>query len=294
MDIETGELITYNSPVQEDKMKTMKTSIVVLFMATAVFFLAGACLAQEDAENCKDHPMFSRMKNYYITYCESNFDAVEFYLNDEQTKTVEGQKTVINYTLQDEATPPSDLQILRNYSNAAKSLGGTVVYQSDVYISMKIVKNGKEIWVSVETFNGATGIKLTVLESGEMAQEVTASDMLDALNKDGYMALYINFDTGKSDIKPESQSIIAQIVALLENNPSIKLSVEGHTDNVGNSQNNKTLSEQRAKAVVAAVVSQGINASRLSAVGWGQEKPIADNRSEEGRAKNRRVEIVKK
>jgi OOP family OmpA-OmpF porin len=276
-------------------MKVMKTVIAAFSLAAAILFLTGVCLGQEeDAENCKDHPMFSRMKGFYITSCESNFDAVEFYLNSEETKTVEGQKTVINYSIKEGVRPPSDLQILRNFSNAAKSLGGSVVYQSDNYISMKIVKNGKEIWVSVQTYNSATIYQLTVLESGEMVQEVTANDMLEALNKDGYMALYINFDTGKSDIKPESQPIIEQIVALLKNNSSLKLSVEGHTDNVGNPQSNKTLSELRAKAVVTAVVSQGIDAGRLSAVGWGQEKPIADNRSEEGRAKNRRVEIVKK
>jgi outer membrane protein OmpA-like peptidoglycan-associated protein len=127
-----------------------------------------------------------------------------------------------------------------------------------------------------------------------MAQEVTASEMLDTLNRDGFMALYVNFDTGKAMIKPESGPIIEQIASLLKDNEDLNLSVEGHTDNVGTPQSNKTLSEERAKAVVAAVVELGIDAGRLTAVGWGQEKPIADNRTEDGRAKNRRVEIVKK
>jgi len=96
------------------------------------------------------------------------------------------------------------------------------------------------------------------------------------------------------DIKPESQGIVEQIAALLKANPDLKLSIEGHTDNVGTPQGNKTLSEQRAQSVMNAVVGRGIAAVRLSAVGWGQDKPVADNRSEEGRAKNRRVEIVKK
>jgi len=118
--------------------------------------------------------------------------------------------------------------------------------------------------------------------------------MYEALSKDGFMALYINFDTGKAEIKPESQGTVAQIVALLNGHEDLKLSIEGHTDNVGTPAANKTLSEQRAKAVMAAVIKGGVAAARLSAVGWGQEKPIADNRGEEGRAKNRRVEIVKK
>ena len=135
---------------------------------------------------------------------------------------------------------------------------------------------------------------MIVLEMEPMTQEVTADAMYSALNKDGFVALYINFDTGKSDIKPESKGIIDQIAALLQAHPELKVSIEGHTDNVGTPQSNKTLSLQRAKSVMNAVVQKGIAATRLTAVGWGQEKPIADNRSEEGRAKNRRVEIVKK
>jgi outer membrane protein OmpA-like peptidoglycan-associated protein len=127
-----------------------------------------------------------------------------------------------------------------------------------------------------------------------MVQEVAADAMFEALSKDGFMALYINFDTGKAEIKPESQGTVAQIVALLNGHADLKLSIEGHTDNVGTPAANKTLSEQRAQAVMAAVVKGGIDASRLSAAGWGQEKPVADNRSEDGRSKNRRVEIVKK
>jgi OOP family OmpA-OmpF porin len=107
------------------------------------------------------------------------------------------------------------------------------------------------------------------------------------------MALYINFDTGKSTIRPESRPIVEQIAALMKQNAGLRLSIEGHTDNVGTPASNKLLSEQRAKAVLDAVVATGVPSSRLSAIGWGQDRPIADNRSQEGRAKNRRVEIVK-
>jgi len=123
---------------------------------------------------------------------------------------------------------------------------------------------------------------------------VTATDMLAALTNSGRMALYINFDTGQATIKPESEKTIDEIASLLRDNPELQLSIEGHTDNVGSPASNKALSIERAQTVMAAVVEKGIDASRLTAVGWGQEKPIAPNRSEEGRAKNRRVEIVKK
>jgi outer membrane protein OmpA-like peptidoglycan-associated protein len=84
------------------------------------------------------------------------------------------------------------------------------------------------------------------------------------------------------------------IATLLKSNPTLKLGVEGHTDNVGDAASNKKLSEARAKSVTAAIVASGVDAARLSAAGFGQEKPVADNRTEEGRAKNRRVELVKK
>jgi outer membrane protein OmpA-like peptidoglycan-associated protein len=108
------------------------------------------------------------------------------------------------------------------------------------------------------------------------------------------MALYINFDTNQAIIKPESSNIIDQIIDLLKTQSGLQLSIEGHTDSQGTAVNNKTLSLNRAKAVIQAVSQGGINPTRMSAVGWGQEKPVADNRTEEGRAKNRRVEIVKK
>jgi outer membrane protein OmpA-like peptidoglycan-associated protein len=73
--------------------------------------------------------------------------------------------------------------------------------------------------------------------------------MFEAINKDGLIALYINFETGKSSIKPESEPIILQIAEMLKQNPNLNVSIEGHTDNVGNETSNQTLSESRAKSV---------------------------------------------
>jgi OmpA-OmpF porin, OOP family len=268
----------------------------VALVALAVLCVAPSFLAAQetDEEGCKDHPLFNRMKGFVISSCESNFDAVEFYVGEEKAQTLEGQKTVINYYLPEGAPTPSELQILRNYANAVKEAGGLVVYQTDIYESLKIVRGSSQVWVAVETANSGTVYSLTVLEIGEMTQEITAGDMLAALEKDGRIALEIHFDTGKATIKPESQRIVGEIAALLTGHLGLKVSIEGHTDNTGTPQGNKTLSEARARAVVEAVVARGVEALRLSAVGWGQDKPVADNATEEGRAKNRRVEVVKK
>jgi outer membrane protein OmpA-like peptidoglycan-associated protein len=264
-------------------------SIVCLSLLTV-----GVAFSQEkDAKGCKDHPLISRMKNYYIDSCEKSFNSFDFYVK-EGTKTLEGERTKIKYYLQEGSPQPSFLQIRRNYGNAVINIEGTVLFDEDRRSTFKVTKGGRETWIALEAFNEGRNYEVVILEMEPMTQEVTADAMYSALNKDGFMALYINFDTGKSDIKPESIAIIEQIAALLRTHPELKVSIEGHTDNVGTPQNNKALSLQRAKSVMNAVVQKGIAAARLTAVGWGQEKPIADNRSEDGRAKNRRVEIVKK
>ncbi len=272
----------------------MKKCHRLAVLAVLILLPVGLAAQEADEEGCKDHPLLSRMKGFHITYCESNFDAVEFDVGDDRIESLEGQKAVISYALDEGAPQPSELQILRNYANAVKAIGGTVVYQSDYYISMKIVKGAGQTWVAVSAANGGSVYDLTILEIGEMVQEVTAGDMLAALNKDGRIALEVHFDTGQATIRPESQKTVGEIATLLKDNPGLVVSIEGHTDNTGTPQGNKTLSEARAKAVVAAVVALGVEASRLGAVGWGQDKPVADNATEEGRARNRRVEVVKK
>jgi OOP family OmpA-OmpF porin len=287
-------------PVEEKElqMKIRMTPRFIIVLA-AFFALAGTrpLLAQEekDAESCKDHPLLSRMKNYIIRECRFDyFDELEVYLNDADSKTVEGNRAYVNYGLREGSPLPSELQIRRNYTNALKTLGAALIHERGNYAAWKLTRGGKEIWITLQTYDDGWQYSLNFVEIAAMVQEVTANQMLDALNKDGFLALYINFDTGKADIKPESMPLIGEIAALMKGNAGLKLSIEGHTDNVGTPAANKTLSSDRAQAVMAAAIKAGADASRLSAAGWGQDRPIADNRSEEGRAKNRRVEIVKK
>lgn len=121
-----------------------------------------------------------------------------------------------------------------------------------------------------------------------------AVPLYDRMMTDGKFITYgITFDVGKATIKPESMGEINRIVTLMTENPDLKFSVEGHTDSTGNPASNQTLSEQRSQAIVAKLVELGIAQDRLTAVGKGQNSPIADNNTDEGRAKNRRVEFVK-
>ncbi|MCL0072334.1 OmpA family protein [Thermodesulfovibrionales bacterium] len=125
---------------------------------------------------------------------------------------------------------------------------------------------------------------------------VTAGTMLGDIAKVGHVAIYgIHFDFGKADVKPESDPVLKEIARLLQQNPNLKLHVVGHTDNVGDLTYNMKLSQGRADAVVKELVSKhGVDANRLKAHSVGPLSPMASNKTEEGRAKNQRVELVKR
>lgn len=270
-----------------------KLILPLLFACTSI-----TVSAQEDAPGCKDNPMFNRMPNTIIGECSSNYDEMEITISADNKETKEGTKTSIAYNYEpDEATAPSFFQIVKNYENAIAKTGGKRIYYSGEagVATLHTTSGGKDVWVVLIDFGGGKkgNYQLNILEIEGMKQDITSGEMLEAINKNGSIALQINFETGKWAIKPESQTIVDQIAAMLTSSPSLRVSIEGHTDNAGTPAANKTLSENRAKSVVTALVAKGIDKTRLSSKGMGQEKPVADNATEEGKAKNRRVEIVK-
>ena len=220
----------------------------------------------------------------------------------ETETTYEGNLTLTRYSY----TGPSDatpnwLQIIRHYQNSVKKLDG-IILTSDKYeawykeMCASFIRNDKQYYMHVGVGHGGSSYTVQILEVEEMADDteiLDADTILHKLDTEGHIALYINFDTGKSTIKPESMEIIDEVVAALKSKPQLKVKLEGHTDNVGNAAANKKLSDDRAKAVMNAIIAKGIDKGRLSAEGFGLGKPIADNNTDAGRAKNRRVELVK-
>jgi outer membrane protein OmpA-like peptidoglycan-associated protein len=280
----------------------MKKCISILMLALTVSIFASA---QNDAAGCKDHALLTRLENFDISDCSENYNELQLRTSVGKTETKEGNLFSYYYRYNFDAgvKMKSPLQIVKNYENAVVKNGGRLVYKNinssegDIEATLYLSTKEKEYWIQLIRFAG-NGIEveafgLNVLEIEPMKQEVAASEMFEKINKEGYIALYINFETGKSDIKPESQPIIDQLSAMLIQNPTLKISIEGHTDNAGGETVNQKLSESRAKSVMNALISKNIDISRLKYKGWGQSKPIADNNTEEGRAKNRRVEILK-
>jgi outer membrane protein OmpA-like peptidoglycan-associated protein len=131
--------------------------------------------------------------------------------------------------------------------------------------------------------------------SFQVSGTVTAADLKQQLATTGHVSLYgIRFDTGKAEIKPEAAAVLAQVGQLLTGDPSLRLRIEGHTDDVGDDAANLQLSKRRAEAVKAYLASHfQVDAARLDAQGFGETRPVADNKTEAGKAQNRRVELVK-
>jgi OOP family OmpA-OmpF porin len=276
----------------------MKKTMIVL-MSAVLLVAATGVFALQDRAGCADHPLFpTRMPDFRIGSCKVEaFGVYEFFVTKGPKTPVEGKFTYIAYNFTGpRANEPSGLAVVRNYENAIRKAGGTIL-QSDPqrWVNGKIVKDGQEVWVQAEKGNGV--IWLRIVEKKEMEQfiEADAAAFGNDIRATGHAAVYgITFDTGKSTIKPESAQAIGEVAKLLTADPSLKIYVVGHTDNVGGVDANIKLSEERAEAVLQALVrDHGIAPARLRSHGCGQFAPVASNDTEEGRAKNRRVELVK-
>jgi outer membrane protein OmpA-like peptidoglycan-associated protein len=272
--------------------------------AAMLVVVALPCAAQEkDIPGSKDPRLLTRMPGFYISgYKDVQFDAHEFLVQTPKAvgkQHAEGHQTYWRYDITSAAaaTPPSKLQIARNYQNAVERLGGKKMYDAgpgnDYDSTFLISKNGTDTWIELNPIG--TMYTLLIVEVQKMQQDVVAN--ADALKSGLADAGHVEvpgifFDTAKSDIKPESQPAIQEVVKMLQASPAVKVWVVGHTDNVGTADANVALSNARAASVVKALAAGGIDARRLTPHGDGPFAPVAANTTDEGRARNRRVELV--
>jgi OmpA-OmpF porin, OOP family len=278
----------------------MKKVIAVIFSLFFLMTLEGfSQVSPQDIKGSKDHPMISRMPDFWIAeYKEAEFDSYKFTGADKKPSIIEGHKYSILYKLKSGVPDPGALKIMRNCQDAIKKIGGKVLHDDTFnrISTILVQKDNKETWIEVRCYSGLM-YRLSIIEREIMKQEITANAdaMGDDINSTGHAAVYgIYFDSGKAEIKPESDTAIAQISLLLKNNEALKLYVVGHTDNVGTIDSNLKLSKDRADAVSNSLITKyGIAASRLISYGVASLAPVSSNDNEEGRAKNRRVELVK-
>lgn len=274
---------------------------IILLSLSLFFLLTSKGLSQatqQDIKGSKDHPLLSRMPDFYISgYKEADYGSYNFIGSDKKPAPIEGHKYYIEYKLKTGIAEPGELKIRRNIQDALKKVGGNVIHDDNFNKASTIVmkKDGRETWLEVRSYNNM--YRLNIIEREVMEQEVVANAdaMGNEIKNTGHVSVYgIYFDSGKSEIKPESDAAISQISILLKNDGSLNLYVVGHTDNVGTIDSNMKLSKERADAVVNSLVTTyGIAATRLKSYGVASLSPVASNNNEEGKAKNRRVELVK-
>ncbi len=274
-----------------------RKSALILAIVLCCAFPATLAAQNEDREGCKDSRLLTRLSGCYITDCSaSEFNAADLRISADinAPKHVEGKLESINYY----CSGKSGLQVRRNAEQALRAAGYTIDFTGyDVPVHYVTAHKAAQ-WLAIEAaeMTGESSYKFIAVLTEEMAQEMTAdADAWAAeITKSGHVAVYgIEFDTGKATLKPEAEKVLGQVLALLKKQPDWKLKIEGHTDSTGTKAGNQALSRQRADAVVAWLVKSGVAPARLTAAGLGDTQPIADNTTADGRARNRRVELVK-
>lgn len=275
---------------------------LTLILAMFLVFPLAAQELEPDAENCSDSTTISRMPKCRIDTCEKkDFDEADIRISADleegfKKQHVEGEKDYIEYVCD---ASVSYLNIARNAEAALKKAGFTIVFfgkgQND-RPALAARKGG--VWVGIQTeTNGTSPVYYqTVVRSKDMEETMfaDAAAMEAEITSSGYCSIYgILFDTGKASIQPESAKCLNEVATLLKKNATWKMQIEGHTDNVGPKETNMKLSQARADSVRSWLVSNGIEGARLTAKGFGDSKPRMENTTEDGRSKNRRVDLRK-
>ena len=239
-----------------------------------------------------NNPFLARFSRFKTVYHEEGFVTNEFPVSEVSSIPISGDSEYLHCRYEGEHGNPNAFQLMSTYFQKIRVFRPKTLVRSNSYATFQVDVNSQAYFIAMQVYNGGRDYALSVTKQ-ESNGAVSAEQLLATLNSRGHIALHIQFETGSSELNQSSLLSVNEIVKLMTLSESLGLSIEGHTDNVGTAALNKSLSEARAKSVMNALVSRGVDPKRLRAVGWGQEKPVADNDSEKGRFSNRRVELVK-
>lgn len=256
-----------------------------------------------------DHSMFPVLDGYQLLQDRGNYGVKAFDVytsprlkckgqpctdgemgfSDKSMLSIEGKITQLGYRAVGGAV--SRAAVIRNYEKAILEKGGQRISDAGYAVAFRLKNADQRVWVVLsfqdEFYN------LDVIEQKAFVPTLTAKDMKSKIESQGRLAIEAHFETGSAVVQPPDFAVLDEAVSLLKSSPQWRLSIEGHTDNQGDAEANRTLSEARAQAIGGYFARKGIEPGRLQFKGFGSDKPVADNGTPEGRQKNRRVELVK-
>jgi OmpA-OmpF porin, OOP family len=257
-----------------------------------------AALAQTpaaDRAGCVESKIVTRMPGCVIMRCENkDFAAAPMPRGKtDRAHQIEGQ---VERTVYRCPAGKSPLELGRNTETALKSAGFQVLF-TDVYAGgarFYLTAQKDDYWVNLAVVSDAYDLTVVRQKQMEQVMKANADGWAEQVKQTGRVSIYgINFDTGKSTIRPDSEPVLNEVAKMLQANASWAVLVAGHTDNVGAAGMNLTLSRQRAESVIAWLEGHGIGKGRLVPAGFGDTRPAAPNTDDQGRQKNRRVDLVK-
>jgi OmpA-OmpF porin, OOP family len=268
----------------------------ILFCFAMFSFAAWAqAPAPVDQKGCVESKVVTRMPGCVILRCDhKDFGAADMpRTQPERGHQVEGEYELTVYRCPRNKSP---LELGRNTEAALKNAGFnilyTYVYGAGARFYMTAQKGPQ--WVHLNVVSDAYELSTVKQQQMEQVMKANAEGWAEQVNQSGRITVYgINFDTGKATLRPESEPVLSEMAKMLQANASWAMLVAGHTDNVGAREMNLTLSRQRADAVIAWLASRGVDRTRLVPAGFGDTRPVAENKDDAGRQKNRRVDLVK-
>jgi outer membrane protein OmpA-like peptidoglycan-associated protein len=249
-----------------------------------------------DAPGCADSHALPKLPGCRIDNCEKkDSDRRDVAVKEDEhgqavTNAIEGDSRSVMYECTDGAKPKD---IMSQAVALLRAAGFEIPYFFSDEEGGLTARKG-DTWVTIESASHYYTLIETTVTAPDWESINDAASMADAIDKYGRVPLYgIHFLTGRADIAPESVIALRELAIMLDDNPDWNIRVEGHTDNVGTKAANSTLSLQRASAVTAYLAGRGIKRGRMTPIGMAEAHPIAPNDTEAGRARNRRIEIVK-
>ncbi len=265
---------------------------------TAPFLMLSVSLALAQ-KKVEDHPIIKPLPEVLKKEGEyKRFEAHKFPVKagegETEEREVRGEYWYFDYHTKPEI---SGLEILESYKQAALEKNGQLLYETRKELVFTLpTPEGETLWVHVNNHGWDARYDLVIIKEKPLKKTLTfgAAEMKKELESKGEVAVYgINFDFDKATLRPDSEPVLQEVVKLLQTAPELKVEIQGHTCSLGGREYNLKLSQARSETVRAYLERHGIAPDRLTARGYGMDRPVASNDTEEGRAKNRRVVLKK-